>query len=226
MEFAAKDELVIGVAGADGVQVEQCAFAIGARVVEAFAVGSELDGVIDARGKFIFKRLLFGDAIDADRGLVGAPLAHLVGQEQAVARNVGESDRGIGVAADGSGIDEAFIFGCGSHTFRRSACPTAAHIDGSLLFAGEALHEVVVAGALDGNGPPGSVLERVEIVDGLVPDRVLLQIARCVCVLLVDKGARFRALGIFEPAVVIGDFRAEVVVDDGIRLGNRRRAEA
>ena len=49
MEFAAKDELVVGVAGADGVKVEQRAFAVGARVVEAFAVGGEVDGVVDTR---------------------------------------------------------------------------------------------------------------------------------------------------------------------------------
>ena len=68
--------------------------------------------------------------------------------------------------------------------FGGSACPAAAHVDGGLLFAGEALHEVVVAGALDGDRPAGSVLERVEIVDSLVADGVLLQIARGVGVLL------------------------------------------
>ena len=58
MEFAAENELVVSVAGADGVQVEKCAFAVGARVVEAFAVGGEFDGVVDTGGKFVFERLL------------------------------------------------------------------------------------------------------------------------------------------------------------------------
>ena len=79
--------------------------------------------------------------------------------------------------------------------------PAMAHVDGGLLFAGEALHEVVVAGALDGDGPAGGVLERVEIVEHLVADTGLLEIARGVGVLFVDEGAGFRALGVFEPAV-------------------------
>ena len=55
VEFAAKDELVVGVASADGVQVKQRALAVGARVVEAFAVGREDDGVVDAGGEFVFE---------------------------------------------------------------------------------------------------------------------------------------------------------------------------
>ena len=202
------------------MQVEQRAFAVGTRVVETFAVGGEFDGVVDAGGEFVFQRLLSGEAIDAHRGLVGAALAHLVGKEHTVAGNVGEADRSVRVAADGGGIDESVVFGCRWLAFWRSACPAAAHVDGGLLFAGEALHEVVVAGALEGDCPARSVLKRVKIVDDLISDGVLLQIARGVGVLLVDEVAGFSALGVFEPAVVIGNFRAEVVVDDGGCFGN------
>ena len=40
------------------------------------------------------------------------------------------------------------------------------------------------------------------------------------------KVAGLSALGVFEPAVVVGDLGAEVVVDDGIRFGNGRRWRA
>ena len=110
--------------------------------------------------------------------------------------------------------------------FGRCARPAVAHVDGELLFAGEALHEVVVAGALDGDRPAGDVFERVEIVDDLVANAGLLQIARGVGVLFVDEGAGLCALGVFEPAVVVGDFGAEVVVDDRIGFGDGRAAEA
>ena len=109
MKFAAEDELVVGIAGADDVQVEQRAFAVGARVVEAFAVGSEIERVVETGGKFVFERLLFCDAEDADGGLVGAALADLVGEQHAVARDVGEADGGVGIAAETSGIDEALV---------------------------------------------------------------------------------------------------------------------
>ena len=52
-----------------------------------------------------------------DCGLVSAALAQLVGEEHAVARNVCEADRGVGVTAQGGGIDEAFIFRCGWLSF-------------------------------------------------------------------------------------------------------------
>ena len=90
MEFAAKDELVGVGARADGVEKEQRAFAVGARVVDAFAIGCESDGVVNGGGKFIFEGLLFCDAVDADGGLVCTALADLVGEKHAVTRNIGE----------------------------------------------------------------------------------------------------------------------------------------
>ena len=66
------------------------------------------------------------------------------------------------------------------------------------------------------------MLERIEIVDGLGADAVLFEIAGGVGFCCVDEGARLGALGVFKPAIVVGDFRAEVVVDDGIRIGNGR----
>ena len=100
-----------------------------------------------------------------------------------------------------------------------------AHVDGGLLLAGKALHEVVVAGALDGDRPAGGMLERIEIVQGLVADAVLFQIAGGVGVFRVDEGAGLGALGVFKPAIVVGDLRAEIVVDDRIRFGGGRRGE-
>ena len=175
--------------------------------------------------KFIFQRLLLREAEDADCGLVGTALADLVGEEHTVAGDIGETHGCVGVAAEGGGIDEALIFRSRRRTFRRGACPAVAHVDRSLLFASEALHEVVVAGTLNGDRPARGMLKRVEIVDGLVTDGVLLQIARGVGVLLVDEGAGFRAFGIFEPAIIISDFCAEVVVDYGIRFRQRGRGE-
>ena len=107
-------------------------------------------------------------------------------------------------------------------TFRRCASPAVAHVDGGLLLAGETLHEVVVSGTLNRNGPARGVLERVEVILDLVADVVLLQVARRVGVLFVDEGARFGALGVFEPAVVVRDFGAEVVVDDRIGFDRGR----
>ena len=96
----------------------------------------------------------------------------------------------------------------------------------SLLFAGEALHEVVVAGTLDGDGPAGGVFERVEIIEDLVTDGRLLQVTRGVHVLLVDESAGLRALCIFKPAVVVGDFGAGVIVDDRLRINCGRSGES
>ncbi len=48
--------------------------------------------------------------------------------------------------------------------------PAMAHVNGSLLLAGETLHEIVVAGALNRNAPARGVLERVEIILNLVAD--------------------------------------------------------
>ena len=104
-------------------------------------------------------------------------------------------------------------------------CPAVAHVDGGLLFAGETLHEVVVAGALDRDRPAGGVFERIEIVLHLVADVGLLEVAGGVGVLCVDEGAGLSALRIFEPAVVVGDLGAEVVVDDRIWFGGGRRGK-
>ena len=75
----------------------------------------------------------------------------------------------LAIAAEGGGIDEAFVFRCRRRAgLGCCACPAVAHVDRGLLFAGEALHEVVVAGALDGHRPTGGVLQRIEIVLHLV----------------------------------------------------------
>ncbi len=103
---------------------------------------------------------------------------------------------------------------------------TATHVEGSLLFAGEALAEKVVPGPFDGNACVGYIFEFGQIIHGLRADARLLEIAGSVGILGVDVGAGFGAFGVFEPAVVVGDLRAEVVVVDRRRCYGRRRGES
>ena len=99
VKLAAKNESVTAGRRAEKVQVEQRARLVVARVIEACAIGSKADAVIAGAGQLIVERLAGFHIQEPDGGLVSAALAHAVGQQRSIARDVCQAQRSIGVAA-------------------------------------------------------------------------------------------------------------------------------
>ena len=89
---------------------EQRAVFVVAGVVEAFAVGREVDAGIARGGQLIFERLFGLDVENVNDVLVGAALFECVGEQIAVAGNGLDGDGSVGIAAEGGGIDQPFVF--------------------------------------------------------------------------------------------------------------------
>ena len=111
---------------------------------------------------------------------------------------------------------------------RRSSLPVqpVAHIDGKLLFAGQALSEEVAVAALQGSAGRGDIFQLVQIVNRLRPDARLLQVAAGVGILGIDKGPGLWAFCVFKPAIVVDNLCPEIIVCHGIGIRQRAAAAA
>ena len=63
-------------------------------------------------------------------------------------------------------------------------------------------------------------------IHNLRPDASLLEIPLRVSILCIDIGACLGALRVFQPAVRVHDFRAEIIVSHGLRFNGRRRGQS
>ena len=143
--------------------------------------------------------------------LVGSSLLDAVSEQRSVAGDIFDGDGGVRVAAHSGGVDQAFIF----------AGPAMADVNGKLLFAREAPLEEITTGALPRRPAIRDILEWIKIFQDLRVNLRLLQIAGGVRILRFDEGPRLGALGIFKPAIIIGDLGSEVVIRNRGRLGGR-----
>jgi len=91
-ELVAEDQCVACGAGAEHMLIEERAFAVIARVVEAGAVWGEGDAEIASGREFVLKRFAGFQVQDANGGLVRATLLKPVGYERSVAGGVHEAD--------------------------------------------------------------------------------------------------------------------------------------
>ena len=83
-----------------------------ARVIDSRKIASDVDAVVAGGGQGVVDRLArFSIAAieveEVDFFLVGAALTDAVGEQCGVVRDIDDRDGGVGVAGEGSGVDEA-----------------------------------------------------------------------------------------------------------------------